>query len=286
PIKAVADKKKRPAWCEGWVYVESLDRFFNADTKVELTEKSFNARYDREVLSKEDRMMGKGLPDTRASHLALNIYEIPTVNRLVYLPGMSKLITVNGEKCANIYDETAMPPAADATTPEEKAALKAVKRHFEVLFPNTRERHLVIDFLAYNVQFPNERINWAMVVQGVEGAGKSWMHNLMAAVLGVKNVGPLTMQTLKADFTGWAEGKKMIFVEEIRIHGQSRFEMVDKLKPFLTNDVIEVHRKGKDAYSIPNVTNYVMFTNHFDALPLNENDRRFFVVSTSFQTKA
>src|SRR5690606_4728698 len=77
-----------------------------------------------------------------------------------------------------------------------------------------------------------------------------------------------------------------IFVEEIRIHGQSRFEMVDKLKPFLTNDVIEVHRKGKDAYSIPNVTNYVMFTNHFDALPLNENDRRFFVVSTSFQTKA
>jgi len=283
PIKAVADKKKRPAWCEGWVYVESLDRFFNADTKVELTEKSFNARYDREVLSKEDRMTGKGVPDTRAATLALNIYEVPTVSRKVYLPGFSKLVSMNGESCVNIYDDSALPPSETAKTPEEKAALQIVKDHFRVLFPNDRERHLVIDFLAYNVQFPNERINWALVVQGVDGAGKSWMQSLMAAVLGEKNVAPLSAKALHSEFTGWAEGRKMVFVEEIRLHGQNRFEAIDNIKPYITNDWVSIRRMRMDEYKIPNVTNYAMYTNHWDALPINESDRRFFIVSTSFQ---
>jgi hypothetical protein len=54
----------------------------------------------------------------------------------------------------------------------------------------------------------------------------------------------------------------------------------------VTNDTVEIHRKGRDPYVVPNCTNYLMFSNFMDALPLSENDRRYLVLSTAIQTKA
>ena len=74
-------------------------------------------------------------------------------------------------------------------------------------------------------------------------------------------------------------------LEEARIHGTSRYAVMDKLKPFITNDVVSIRRMHRDSYNVPNVTSTIILTNHSDALPVYDADRRYFVISTHFQTK-
>lgn len=279
------DANSAPEWCKGWVYLKNGDRFYHVDSKSELTEKGFNAVYDREVLSNEDKMLGVAVPSSRASALALNLYGLPTVDNTVYLPGFDKLVELNGKLCANTFDETSVPEAREPTTREEREAIETLERHFELLFEDEFERNMVLDFLAYNVQFPAEKIVWAIVMQGAEGGGKTLLYKLLARVMGPQNVGPLSATELQDKYTGWAEGRKMVFIEEIRLHGSNRYEVLDKMKTYVSNEEVTVRRMNRDSYDIPNVTNYVMFTNYWDALPFSRMDRRYYVVATSFQTK-
>lgn len=275
----------RPEWCVGWVYLKNGDRFYHVDTKSELSERGFNAVYNRMVLKEEERLTGVATPGSQAASLALNIYKIPTIDHTVYMPGMDKVIELNGRLCANTFDETSVPPAKEPETDEELAAIETVKRHFDILLEDDFERCMVLDYLAYNVQHPAEKIVWAVVMQGAEGAGKTVLSTLMARVMGPQNVGPVSTTELQDKYTGWAEGRKMIFIEEIRLHGANRYEVLDKMKPYVSNEQVTIRRMNRDSYDIPNVTNYWMFTNYWDGLPFSRMDRRYYVVGTWFQTK-
>lgn len=284
--KEIMDSGTRPDWCRGWVYLRNSDRFYHIDTKRELTERGFNAVFDRYLLSDDDKMVGNAIPGARASQMALNLYEMPAIDQKVYLPGMDNILEVNGRLCVNTFDESSIPDTKAPETPEDFAAIETMENHFRVLLPDEFERNLVMDFLAYNVQFPAEKIAWAIVMQGVEGGGKTTIMKLLSRVMGPQNVGPLSATELQDKYTGWAENKKMVFIEEIRLHGANRYEILDKLKPFISNEDANVRRMNRDSYEIPNVTNYFMFTNYWDALPLSRMDRRYYVVATWFQTKA
>jgi hypothetical protein len=46
---------------------------------------------------------------------------------------------------------------------------------------------------------------------------------------------------------------------------------------------IAVHPKGKAEINVVNTMNYIAFTNHNDALPLSDTDRRWMVIFTPLQ---
>lgn len=274
-----------PEWCENWVYIENGDRFFSLETKQELTERGFNAKFDRECISPEDRALGVATPDAHAAQKALNVYNIPTVYSTVYLPGHPRILEVLGRPRANTYDETSIPVSKDARTPEEFDAIRVVEQHLRMTFPDERERALVLDYFCYNVQFPAEKITWALLMVGAEGTGKTFFLKLMQMMLGPQNVSPLAAAALQEPTNNaWAEGSKMLFIEELRLHGSNRYEILDKLKEPVSNEDITVRRMNRDRYTIPNVTNYCAFTNYWDALPLKKNNRRYLVVATALQS--
>lgn len=274
-----------PDWCEGWVYLENGDRFFHLDTKQELTERGFNAKFDRELLTEQDRALGVSTPDARASQKALNVYQLPTVYSTVYLPGHNKLVEINGQMRANTFNEMSIPSSKAAESAEEREAIRLVEQHFRMTFPDERERTLVKDYLAYNVQFPAEKVSWGVLVVGAEGVGKTWFLKFMQMMLGPQNVAPLAATALHEDFNGWAEGTKMRFIEEIRLSGQNRHEVIEKLKDAVGNEDVEIRRMNRDRYSIPNVTNYFLFSNYWDAIPIKKSNRRYLVVGTQLQTE-
>lgn len=273
-----------PDWLQGWVWLENADKFYNYITHSELSIRSFNSRYDREMLTPDDKALGRAIPETRAADFAVTICDITKVKSPIYLPGRDSLVWMGDDVFVNVYDGRSVPEIEPAKTADQRRALNLVLSHFETLFPNQRERELLMSFLAYQVQQPTERVNWAVLVQGVEGAGKTWFQHLMAAVLGRRNVGPVNAKSLFSDFNGWAEGRKMIFVEEIRLHGHTRHEVLENIKTNITNSEIEITRKGRDPYTTPNVASYMMFSNYDDALPVGRNDRRYFILKTVFQS--
>lgn len=276
------DRESLPKWLSGWVFDDSSDNFVKAgfDHAVSIT--GFNANFNRYVKSlKENR----GVDIGTAGAAALDFYEIKVVNGVRYEPGAGNLYREDGKVYANSYREDLVPMASDELTPKDKIAVRRVKQHVKHLLPDEREAEMFLDWLAYVVQNPGRRVNYAVLLQGTQGDGKSFFRCLLETVMGMANVRVMKAKSLEGDFNGWAVGQCVTAIEEVRLAGHNRFEILNNLKDQITNDHIEVHAKGKDQYTAKNTTNYLLFTNFNDALPIDDNDRRYLVLSSQWQSR-
>jgi hypothetical protein len=77
----------------------------------------------------------------------------------------------------------------------------------------------------------------------------------------------------------------LIVIEEIRISGTSRYTVLDRLKPFVSNSYIAIEEKGRDHRTVPNFSSYLMFTNHQDAIPIGDGDRRYCAIFSRIQSQ-
>ena len=274
-----------PKWCENWVYVQSDNNFYHTLTGRKVSSTAFDRTFNRELISRQNRERGESF-NGKASDAALNLYCIPVVYDYLYFPGAEDFFLLDGNPVVNTWNRNKIPMSSSPKTKADRNAVRRFERHLELVIGDGRERRLLLDYLAYNVQFPAERVHWAPVLQGVEGGGKSFFQSLMATVMGESNLGIATAGDLHEQYTAWAEGSKMVFFEEIKINGLAAFEIANKIKAYITNPTVTIRRMQRNSYKIPNMTNYFMLTNYLDAIPLETNDRRYFVVRTTFLTKS
>ena len=272
-----------PRWCTDYVYVTSSDGFYNIESKIHLSVSSFNASFNRELLTKRDILDGKSKPLSNASDLALNVHRVDIVNHTMYSPKRDICFEYSGMKMVNSFPHNQFAEIPNRITPLDKANVAIIKNHMESLLPDDRERAIFMSWMSFIVQNPGELVGWAVLLQGVDGDGKSFFAAMLRAVMGPGNVSVLNASTFEKGFTGWAEGQCVLAVEEIRLQGSEKYAVLNKIKPFLTNDVIEVEHKHEGNKTIENTTNYLLFTNFRDALPLNDNDRRYFVLFSRWQ---
>jgi hypothetical protein len=277
--------KDTPRWCRDWVYDATEDRFYHTIAKYAVTVQGFNAINDRHAMTKKDILEGKGAATSSASSLALNVYKIPTVNGRMYAPGRDPIFIYNHTTMVNTYPENQVPPRPKTIRPMDIANIKRIKKHLKHLLADPRERRMLLDWMAYVVQNPGKRVNYAPLIQGVQGDGKSFFAFLLAACMGLPNVRMGNAHILEGQFTGWAQGQCVMAIEEIRLIGHNRYDVLNRVKPFITNPVIEVHPKGRDPYNVENTTNYLLFTNYQDAMPLSINERRFLVLFSQWQDR-
>lgn len=275
--------KEMPRWARDWVYDSTDDRFYHTVSKITVSVQGFNAINDRHSMTKKDILEGKPAQSS-AGQLALNVYKVPVVNGRMYAPGRDAIFIYNDATMANTYPENQVPLKPKVIRPIDTANIKRVKHHLKHLLESAEERRMLIDWLAYVVQNPGKRVHYAPVLQGVQGDGKSFFAFLLAAVMGRPNVRMGNAHILEGAFTGWAEGQCVMAIEEIRLVGHNRYDVLNRVKPFITNPIIEIHPKGRDPYNVENTTNYLLFTNYRDAMPISENERRFLVLFSRWQT--
>jgi len=168
----------------------------------------------------------------------------------------------------------------------QKSGVKAAKgdvavflEHMEFLFENENERSLILDYLAHLVQRPADKIKFALLIRGAQGTGKSWLGNLLEAIVGGVNVVRPSNDEVTSRWSAWMQGKQLAIVEELMTLG--RREIANRLKGPLTDSQLRIEEKGKPLYSVPNRLNFLCFTNHADALPIEHGDRRWFIVFSS-----
>jgi len=277
--------EKTPNWCRDWVFDAAEDRFFHLRTKISMSIQGFNAVFSRQALTKKDLLEGRTAPSNTPADLALNIYKIPEIYGTVYSPGFDTIFSRDGVRVGNTYPEYQLPEVPKELTPKDKRAISTVKAHITHLLSDPEEQRLLLDWLAWVVQNPGKLLKWAVVLQGVEGDGKSYFGFLLRAVMGVSNVRMLNASVLEGNFNGWAQGQCVMVIEEPRLQGQNRYDVINRIKPLITNPIIPIHAKGKEAYDVENTTNYFLPTNFRDALPLNDNDRRYCVLFSRWQNK-
>ena len=271
PETRIVQAGELPAWAQSWCFVTQDDAFFNWDTKQEVSMLGFNAMFNRELAGEEN---------PSAAWTTLNMLGIPVVDRKAYVPWLGPLFEMSGKSCVNTFRADSAP----VTVPHEGSqAVALVKAHIEMILDGEAKRF--IQWLAYNVQNPGRKIRWAYLIKGIQGDGKSLLGTVLALAMGQENIILISPKVLGTDFNHWAEGHCVGVLEEVRLAGHNRHDILNAIKPNITNDHVPIHRKGVDEYNILNTTNYIAFTNHADALPVEMDDRRYAIVFTPFDSR-
>lgn len=276
-----------PEWLEDWVFLQTENRFVSKTYKFGLSPDAFDFSFKPRALTEADRINGKSAATRLPTQLASEVFEIERVAKMQYCPTREDVVFVNtkGEHVLNTYSELTIPPIPDTLSKRDKVNIQRVKDHFKHLLPDEREARLLFDWLAYIVQNPGTPPKYAVLLKGTQGDGKTFLAELLATTMGVEHVRMLSHDSFETNFTGWAVGQCVNVVEEVRLLGESRFNILNKIKPFVTNGRITYTAKYKDEDTTENTTAYLLLTNYDDALPIDDNDRRYMILFTQWYTR-
>lgn len=149
------------------------------------------------------------------------------------------------------------------------------------LIPDERDRAICLAWMAALVQYPGQKFQWAPVLQGTKGNGKSFIGQALSYCVGRQYAHSPKPDKLAGQFNGFLLDKLLIVVEEM--HMFARRETLEKLKDYITGAWQEVERKGVDSRMVESFANWIFFTNHKDAVIVERDDRRFAVIFTAQQ---
>lgn len=265
-----------PTWAKGLCYITATHEFFSPST---------NRRFTPEVidLMHSTPKVGDDQPMRPRDYL-IHIAQVNQVENLRYEPVQSaRFFSIDNVPYVNTYRPSYAPP--DVTRSDEAGEIWM--DHMKKLIAEEEHRQTLMDFIAYMVQSPGKKIRWAPLVQSAEGAGKSTLAVAAKAILGRGNVSKLKGYDLMVgNYNDWSYGKQLVVIEEIRVIGQNRHAVMDKIKTAITDDDLDLHEKFESHRTVENTTNYIMFTNFQDALAVSDDGRRYFVVCSPLQTAA
>jgi hypothetical protein len=255
----------------GCVYIRDTHKVLVPDGAM-LKPEQFNATFGGHIF----QMMPDGTKPTRKAFEALTeciAHRFPQGKRPVFRPDLPTG-SILPDNSVNVYVKPEIRRAVGDVTPFMNFLAK--------LLPSKRDRDILLAYMAACVQYPGVKFQWAPVLQGTEGNGKSLVASCVAYALGPDYVHEPRASQLAEKYNGYLEAKLLMIVEEIHMGG--RREMLDELKPYITNRRIELRGMAQEKRMIDNVANWFFCTNHKDAVLKSKNDRRYAVFFTAQQS--
>lgn len=268
-----------------WVFLTKDDKFCHAETGDLMGRGAFDLAHGpiTPLVQTENAKGEQKVNKFPATKTLVEYLDGFICSSTLYRPDVDALQVWSSGICyLNSYLPASVPVASDDW--EAGSAWRVVRDHIHNILPDGAEK--IIEWIAHNVQHPGRKILWAPIIIGVPGDGKTTIGKVLQASMGAVNVRPVQRDSLNSDFTDWAEGAAVRIFEEIHVDGRDAGQMMDKIKPYITNDVISYVGKGRPAREIANVTNYAGFSNHQNALPVDDNDRRWAAWETRFKSRA
>lgn len=273
----------RPAWLDDWVYLTNRHEMFHKPTGTSYGPSQFHAMLAREAAVPVNRQGNK----EDVFRLATEQWECAMAFDSQYHAGMPEQFEFDGRLLQNEYTPRSVPGVAMGYSEIGVAAIKALHAHLGRMC-NGRQDVLqwLLAFLAHQVQRPGVKIHWAPLIVGFEGSGKGVIGAVMRAAMGDRNVGVVGPAVLNntGGFTDWGKGRALTILEEIYMTGDRRYQTINIIKTFVSEGgKIDINPKGGKPISILNGTNYCAFTNHHDAAPITDTDRRWLIIFTPFR---
>jgi hypothetical protein len=249
-----------------FVYVTSEERYYNRKSvKHSLKQGAFNSEMTIHI----PRDDGKKVAGSAHWHFSENVRHFATA--LSYAPSEQEFFYDDGTKCFNTF----IMPNYPAPKPYESSeAVKRVKAHLEKFYPEEAEH--IIRWWAHNVQHPGSKMLWALAFIGIEGTGKSLSERVLSAAMTSRLVKNVSSSIINTQFTDWSWGSCVCFIDELSV--ENKKQTMDSFKDVITNKRLSINRKGISVLEgVRNTQNYVITSNHIDALPISRSDRRWLI---------
>lgn len=244
-----------------FIYVHGAERLINRITRFELTTLQQINNY---ILS------SLGEPVTLADLLQNSAIE--TADAIDFAPGEPLTFERSGQRMFNKY----LPGDAPECEGKAKAAVKVFRDHIAYLSTSENEEKTLLEFFAFIAQRPGEKLTWApLIISKNTGIGKSALSELAAQLLGAHNVGYAESDDLTGQHTDYIAEKLLVVAHEVETGDKN---VMRRLKSLITEPRVRVIAKYARTYETRNCANFLFFSNRLDAIRVDENDRRLFVV--------
>lgn len=272
-VERSAVTRELAAELEKFIFLENQRMWMNKETGVDHTAESMKV------------MLGPLLPKNKrtgrlesASELWMQRENAEIVTDKLWSPVLpAGVCSYLGRTYWNTYEPRNLEPEFD------NDCTQAWTHHILDTFGRESGRHL-LQWMGWVAQHPEQRVNWGVVLHGMQGDGKTILGAALSVAVEEGRAAISSTSTVTSERNSYADGKRLVILEEIRISGANRHATLDKLKDLITNDAVEIRTVYQKPKTVPNYANVMAMTNHADALPLSEDDRRWGVFSSRFVT--
>jgi hypothetical protein len=154
-----------------------------------------------------------------------------------------------------------------------------------LVLPNEGDRRILLSYMAACVQYKGLKFQWAPLLQGAEGNGKTLFTRAVIHAVGRRYAHMPPAEEISEKFNSWLFNTIFIGIDDIKV-AENKRELLEILKPMITSDwqscrLMNTERTMRDV-----CCNFIFNSNHKDAIRKTRNDRRFCVFYTAQQSKA
>lgn len=263
----------RAGWFERYVYLSEDNAYFDMQDNVLVKRAAFDATYRGTAF--KTRHGDRRVEASISFDEWRETFGGKVCKSLTYYPGAEPFLTVDGLEMANTW--------RDARPEPKRGDVSKWLDHVKYLVPDEVQRNHLLDMLAFKVQKPGIKICHALLIAGVEGAGKdTLLAPFFWAVGGAtkKNCTIVETEGL-ADRWGYAKETEVMEICELRqSESKDRRALANKLKPVITAppDWLSIEKKGQHPYNAINKILVIAYSNERDAIALSSEDRRWFCI--------
>ena len=267
---------EKEEWFGRFAYIQSDDAYFDMQDRREISRGTFNALY-RHIVCKSIRT-GRAIEASVCFDELRQKKGAPALVGITYAAGETVLVSRGGDVYGNRWRDARPVGVAGDITPWLD--------HCRHLVPDLVSRNHCFDVMAFKLQYPQRKINHAILHKGPQGIGKDTMyHPLIWAVCGenATNRGLLDSDTMNSQFNYALESEILILNELREPDAKDRRALANKLKPVIAAppEYLSINRKNLRPYDMANRLLVLAFSNDPVPITLDSQDRRWFALSSN-----
>ena len=269
---AVTQQQEHFAGC---TYVRDLHRVFTPDGAL-LKQEQFNATKGGFVFAL-DTINDKTTKKAWEVFTESQAYIFPRAHGVCFRPEICPGVIIEEE--GNTLVNTYIPVQTERLAGDSSPFLG----HLARLLPDPGDQAILLAYMAACVQYKGVKFQWMPLLQGVEGNGKTVFISCLAHAIGHRYTHLPDSADLGNKFNYWLGGKLFIGIEEVYVPAAKQ-EVMEALKPMITNSRIGLQGKGDNQITGDNRANFFACGNHKDGLRKNKGDRRYCMFFTAQQS--
>jgi hypothetical protein len=267
---------EKEEWFGRFAYIQADDAYFDMQDRREISRGTFNALY-RHIVCKSART-GRHIEASVCFDELRQKKGAPALVGITYAAGETVLVSRGGDVFGNRWRDARPVGVAGDVTPWIN--------HCRHLVPDQVSLNHIFDVMAFKVQYPQRKINHAVLHKGPQGIGKDTMyHPLIYAVCGenATNRGLLDSDTMNSQFNYALESEILILNELREPDAKDRRALANKLKPIIAAppEYLSINRKNLRPYDMVNRCLVIAFSNDPVPITLDSQDRRWFALSSN-----
>ena len=240
-------------------YVKETNCFVNIEDNYTLSQQHFITLYATEKYRNAEGKYKSSAPAW------IQWPERRAVQKIVNKPGAEEIT----DEYYNVWRPSEVVPV--------KGSVSTHLKFLERAIPEPTERHFLQQWIAHLLQRPAKKMSTALVFYSAEeGTGKTMLAHAISYLVGRSNSARTTQEVFKGQFNESYATKQLVVINEsLCDDSRDSSTMMEKLKSFITEDVVTVRKMRIDPYEIDNYCHVILTSNHLTAIKPSPSDRRF-----------